>query len=158
MIDIIGTYECKADAKGRVMFPVALKKQLKNVMGDGIVIKRSVFNKCLEIHPMSEWKKVVGQVNKLNRFVKKNNDFIRSYMSGLKVVEVDSAGRFLIPKDLYLFADLEKELVLSSSVNMIEIWDKEKYETSVAESLVDFGNLAEEVMGNQLQDDSDGIS
>ena len=140
------------------MFPTALKKQLKNVMGDGFVIKRSVFNKCLEIHPTSEWNKVVEQVNKLNRFVKKNNDFIRSYMSGLKVVEVDGSGRFLIPKDLYLFADLQKEIVLSSSVNMIEIWDKDKYEASVAETLVNFGNLAEDVMGNQPQDESDGVS
>ena len=158
MINVIGTYECKADAKGRVMFPASLKKQLKNVMGDGFVIKRSVFNKCLEIHPMSEWNKVVSQVNRLNRFVKKNNDFIRSYMSGLRIVEVDGAGRFLIPKDLYLFADLQKELVLSSSVNMIEIWDKNKYEDSVAETLVDFGYLAEDVMGDQPKDEVDGVS
>ena len=158
MINVIGTYECKADAKGRVMFPAALKKQLKTVLKDGFVIKRSVFNKCLEIHPMSEWEKVVAQVSKLNRFVKKNNDFIRSYMSGLKVVDVDSTGRFLIPKDLYGFADLHKELVLSSSVNMIEIWDKDKYEASVAETLVGFGNLAEDVMGNQPRNESDGIS
>lgn len=158
MINIIGTYECKADAKGRVMFPAALKKQLNNVLGDGFVIKRSVFNKCLEIHPMEEWNVVVEQVNKLNRFVKKNNDFIRSYMSGLKVVDVDGSGRFLIPKDLYLFADLDKEIVLSSSVNMIEIWDKEKYEISVAETLVGFGDLAEQVMGNQPKDDTDGVS
>ena len=140
------------------MFPASLKKQLKNVMGDGFVIKRSVFNKCLEIHPMSEWNNVMSQVNNLNRFVKKNNDFIRSYMSGLRVVEIDGAGRFLIPKDLYLFADLQKELVLSSSVNMIEIWDKDKYEDSVAKTLVDFGDLAEDVMGNQPQDESDGVS
>ena len=158
MINIIGTYECKADAKGRVMFPAALKKQLNNVLGDGFVIKRSVFNKCLEIHPMEEWNVVVEQVNKLNRFVKKNNDFIRSYMSGLKVVDVDGSGRFLIPKDLYLFADLDKEIVLSSSVNMIEIWDKDKYEISVAETLVGFGDLAEQVMGNQPKDDMDGVS
>ena len=127
-------------------------------MGDGFVIKRSVFNKCLEIHPMSEWNNVMSQVNNLNRFVKKNNDFIRSYMSGLRVVEIDGVGRFLIPKDLYLFADLQKELVLSSSVNMIEIWDKDKYEDSVAKTLVDFGDLAEDVMGNQTKDESDGIS
>ena len=152
MINIIGTYECKADAKGRVMFPSALKKQLQKVLGDGFVIKRSVFNQCLEIHPMQEWNEVVGQVNKLNRFVKKNNDFIRSYMAGLKVVDVDGSGRFLIPKDLLSFAGLEKQIVLSSSVNMIEIWDKNKYESSVAESLKDFGDLAEEVMGNQPLD------
>lgn len=158
MINIIGTYECKADAKGRVMFPSALKKQLQKVLGDGFVIKRSVFNQCLEIHPMQEWDEVVGKVNKLNRFVKKNNDFIRSYMAGLKVVDVDGSGRFLIPKDLLSFAGLEKQIVLSSSVNMIEIWDKDKYESSVAKSLKDFGDLAEEVMGNQPLDGSDGIS
>ena len=158
MINIIGTYECKADAKGRVMFPSALKKQLQKVIGEGFVIKRSVFNTCLEIHPMNEWNKVLGQVNKLNRFVKKNNDFIRSYMAGLKVVEVDGSGRFLIPKDLLAFAGLEKEIVLSSSVNMIEIWDKIRYESSVSETLKDFGNLAEDVMGNQPLDGSDGVS
>ena len=100
MINIIGTYECKVDSKGRVMFPSALKKQLKDVLADGFVIKRSVFNKCLEIHPRSEWNVVIEQVNQLNRFIKKNNDFIRSYMSGLKIVDVDGSGRFLIPKDL----------------------------------------------------------
>jgi len=98
------------------------------------------------------------QGNKLNRFVKKNNDFIRSYMSGLKVVDVDGSGRFLIPKDLFLFAKLDKEIVLSSSVNMIEIWDKNQYEKSVSETLKGFGNLAEEVMGNQPKDDTDGLS
>jgi len=158
MINLIGTYECKADTKGRVMFPSALKKQLNSVMQEGFVIKRSVFNKCLEIHPMSEWNVVVGQVNKLNRFLKKNNDFIRSYMSGLKVVNVDGSGRFLIPKDLFLFAKLDKEIVLSSSVNMIEIWDKDQYETSVTDTLKGFGDLAEEVMGNQPKDATDGVS
>ncbi|MDC0204753.1 division/cell wall cluster transcriptional repressor MraZ [Flavobacteriales bacterium] len=158
MINLIGTYECKADDKGRVMFPSALKKQLNSVMQEGFVIKRSVFNNCLEIYPISEWNVVVGQVNKLNRFVKKNNDFIRSYMSGLKVVAVDSSGRFLIPKDLFLFANLHREIVLSSSVNMIEIWDKNQYEISVADTLKGFGDLAEEVMGNQPKDDMDGVS
>ena len=158
MINIIGTYECKADAKGRVMFPSALKKQLQKVIVDGFVIKRSVFNHCLEIHPISEWNSVVEKVNKLNRFVKKNNDFIRSYMAGLKVVNVDASGRFLIPKDLLSFASLDKEIVLSSSVNMIEIWNKERYESSISETLKDFALLAEEVMGDQQLDTLDGVS
>jgi MraZ protein len=158
VINIIGTYECKADTKGRVMFPAALKKQLSKIIDDSFVIKRSVFNQCLEIHPMKEWNKVIGQVNQLNRFVKKNNDFIRSYMAGLKVVEVDSSGRFLIPKDLLAFSGLEKEIVLSSSVNMIEIWDKNRYELSVSETLKDFGNLAEDVMRDQPVNGLDEIS
>lgn len=149
MINILGTYECKADSKGRIMLPSPLKKQIAPVLNDGFVIKRSVFNKCLEIHPMSEWKKIVDQVNQLNRFVKKNNDFIRSYMSGLKIVNADSSSRVLIPKDLLEFAGLEKQIVLSSSVNIIEVWDKNEYEKSVSKSLKKFGDLAEEVMGNK---------
>tara|TARA_Y100001978_G_C23504905_1_gene342795 strand:+ start:13 stop:477 length:465 start_codon:yes stop_codon:yes gene_type:complete len=151
MIHIIGTYECKADVKGRIMLPTALKKQLQKIINDGFVIKRSVFNQCLEIHPMSEWNLVVSQVNQLNRFVKKNNDFIRSYMSGLKLVDIDKSGRLLIPKDLFVYAEIDKEIVLSSSVNMIELWDKKKYEKSVAKTLQNFSSLAEEVMGDQTK-------
>ena len=153
MISILGTYECKADAKGRVMLPSGLKKQVLPVLDDGFVIKRSVFNKCLEIHPMAEWKKIVDQVNQLNRFVKKNNDFIRSYMSGLKIVNVDSSSRILIPKDLIQFAGLEKKIVLSSSVNIIEVWDKSEYEQSVLKSIAEFGDLAEDVMGDNNNKD-----
>ena len=156
MINILGTYECKADSKGRIMLPAPLKKQISSVISDGFVIKRSVFNKCLEIHPMSEWNKIVNQVNQLNRFIKKNNDFIRSYMSGLKIVNLDSSSRILIPKDLIVFAGLEKQIVLSSSVNIIEVWDKKEYEISVSKSLKNFGDLAEEVMGdNSYLSDND---
>ena len=157
MISILGTYECKADIKGRIMLPSGLKKQILPVLNDGFVVKRSVFNKCLEIHPMSEWEKIVNQVNKLNRFVKKNNDFIRSYMSGLKIVSVDSSSRLLIPKDLIRFAGLEKEIVLSSSVNIIEVWDKVEYENSVSKSLDNFGDLAEDVMGDNSYLDTDEL-
>ena len=147
MINIIGTYECKADNKGRIFLPAPIKKQLKDVLKDGFVIKRSVFNKCLEIHPMSEWNMLMEQVNSLNRFVKKNNEFIRSYMSGLKLINIDNTGRLLIPKDLFTYASLNKEVVLSSSVNMIEVWDKNNYEKSISITLENFGDLAEEVMG-----------
>ena len=155
MMNLIGTYECKTDVKGRFMMPSSLKKQLNLVesLGDVFVLKRSVFNNCLELYPMKEWESMVSQVNKLNRFVKKNNDFIRSYISGLKMLEIDSTGRILIPKDLISFAGISKNLVLASSVNMIEIWDKNQYEETVKESLVDFGSLAEEVMGNQSHSD-----
>ena len=157
MINILGTYECKADSKGRIMLPAPLKKQISSVISDGFVVKRSVFNKCLEIHPMSEWNKIVNQVNQLNRFIKKNNDFIRSYMSGLKIVNLDSSSRILIPKDLIVFAGLEKQIVLSSSVNIIEVWDKKEYEISVSKSLKNFGDLAEEVMGDNSYLSTDDI-
>ena len=148
MVNLIGTYECKVDAKGRLMVPSALKKQLTPMLQEGFVLKRSVFQPCLELYPMAEWNKLMVEINGLNRFVKKNNDFIRKFTAGVKTVEVDTNGRLLIPKDLVVFAGIDKEIVLASAVNIIEIWDKDKYEASVDVEDGDFASLAEDVMGN----------
>lgn len=157
MDSIIGTYECKVDAKGRLLLPAPFKKQLAASLQQGFVLKRSVFQPCLELYPMSEWNLMMQKINKLNRFVKKNNDFIRRFTAGVKVVEIDNLGRLLVPKDLTSFAYISKDIVLSSAVNIIEIWDKEMYEKAIDESVVDFADLAEDVMGN-LNDDDHGLS
>jgi MraZ protein len=153
---LIGTYECKVDAKGRLMLPTTLKKQLGSLEG-GFVLKRSVFQPCLELFPMSEWDKMMLKINKLNRFVKKNNDFIRRFTAGVKMVEIDATGRLLIPKDLVVFASIEKDIVLNSAINIVEIWNKGSYENAIENATDDFAELAEEVMGN-LNDDADGLS
>ncbi|MCF8273579.1 MAG: division/cell wall cluster transcriptional repressor MraZ [Flavobacteriaceae bacterium] len=156
MNSLIGTYECKVDAKGRLMLPVALKKQLNPVLQSGFVLKRAVFQSCLELYPMSEWEILIQKVNKLNKFKKKNNDFIRRFTAGVKVVEIDSNGRLLIPKDLTIFANISKNIVVSSAINIIEIWDKDKYEQAIDDATGDFADLAEEVMGQE--EDDHGIS
>ena len=155
MNSLIGTYECKADAKGRILLPAPLKKQLASVTPAGFVLKRAVFQPCLELYPMAEWENMMQHVNKLNRFRKKNNDFIRRFTAGVKFIELDISGRLLVPKDLVTFAGISKEVVVSSAINIIEIWDKDKYEQAIDDATVDFADLAEEVMG---QDDNDGIS
>jgi len=148
MINLIGTYECKIDAKGRLMLPSVLKKQLSSVVSDGFVLKRSVFSHCLELHPLGEWNMLMSEVNKLNRFIKKNNDFIRLLTAGVKMLEVDANSRLQIPKDLVSYALISKNIVLSCSLNMIEIWDKELYEKVLKDATSDFADLAEDVMGN----------
>lgn len=157
VVNLIGTYEGKADAKGRLVLSAALKKQLLPMLQDGFVLKRSVFQPCLELYPMAEWNVLMGQVNKLNRFVKKNNDFIRRFTAGVKIVDLDASGRLLIPKDLQGFAGITKNVVLSSAVNIIEIWDKENYEKAIDDASDEFADLAEEVMGTIISDE-DGIS
>ncbi len=148
VINLIGTYESKADAKGRVMVSSALKKQMQPMLQEGFVLKRAVFQPCLELYPMKEWNIMMGRINKLNKFKKKNNDFIRRFTAGVKLVELDATGRILIPKDLCDFAGIQKQVVMSSSVSIIEIWDKDKYEKAIDDAADDFAGLAEEVMGN----------
>ena len=136
------------DAKGRLMFPAAFKEQLSEVISQGFVIKRSIFRNCLELYPMPEWNEESTRINKLNRFRKKNVDFIRKFLAGVKTVELDTTGRLLIPKDLTKFGSISKDIVLASVVNKIEIWDKAEYEKAVDYDPDEFADLAEEVMGD----------
>lgn len=135
------------------MLASSLKKQLSATLQGGFVLKRSVFQPCLELYPMKEWDLLMEKINQLNRFVKKNNDFIRRFTAGVKIVELDGNDRLLIPKDLCVFAGISKDIVLSSAVNIIEIWDKDKYENAIDDAVIDFADLAEEVMGDKIADD-----
>lgn len=136
------------------MIPVTLKNQMAPVLNKGFVIKRSVFQPCLELYPMEEWNLLMQKMNKKNRFRKKNNDFIRRFSAGVKPVEIDATGRLLIPRNLMDIAGISKQVVLSSTINIIEIWDKDSYEKVLEETAVNFAELAEEVMG----DDGDELS
>lgn len=154
MAHLIGTYPCKADPKGRVKIPAALSKQMAAARNQAFVIKRAVFQPCLELYSLEEWNVLMEKINKLNRFKKKNNDFIRLFTAGVKVVELDATDRLQIPRDLACIAQIEKDVVLSAAVNIIEIWDAAQYEKAIDEAAVDFAALAEEVMG----DDGDDVS
>ena len=144
---LIGTYECKIDVKGRLLIPSAFKKQLAPVIPKGFVLKRAVFQNCLELYPLEQWEELIKKVNSLNRFKKKNNDFIRRFTAGVKFIKLDGNGRLLIPRDLIEFSNIKREVTLSTSVNIIEIWDKSSYEKAIADSRDGFAQLAEEVMG-----------
>ena len=153
MRNFIGTFECKIDDKGRIKIPALLAKQMENFGDETFVVKRSVFQASLEVYPLTRWDFLMEKVNKLNRFVKKNADFIRIFTAGVKTVEIDKAGRIQISRDLVAFAKLEKEIVLTSAGDFFEIWDKEAYELVISADLENFAILAEEVMGGNPEEE-----
>ena len=148
MVKFTEEFECKADNKGRIMLPAALRTKLAPVLPKGLVLKRAIFEHCLEIYTMEAWEKQMELVGNLNRFIKKHNDFIRQFTAGVRTVDVDNNGRLLIPKNLLTFAGITKEVVLSASIDRIEVWDKTKYNDVLDKGVETFPSLAEEVMGN----------
>lgn len=164
MINIKGTYECKVDSKGRFMFPYNFKKQLESKIEQGFIIKRSVFDKCLEFYPDEVWEKELEQINGLNRFIKENNKFITAFMSGHTPVDLDNSGRILIPKHLMEYAGIKTEkdknkIILVSAIDRINIWDKEEYTKEISNLNKEYSELAEKVMGNKnRQKENDYVS
>jgi MraZ protein len=148
MMNFYETYVCKIDDKGRLKFPSALVKALNITEHKTFVIKRSVHQKCLEVYPSAPWQKMMAKIGKLNRFVKKNADFIRLFTAGVKTVDLDSSERIQIPKELKNFASFDKEIVISGAGEIFEIWDKTLFEAFMQSSETDFSALSEEVMGD----------
>lgn len=154
MTGFLGEYESKLDAKGRFLFPAGFRKQLPEgdtdspkPVGGQFILNRG-FEKCLTLYPVYAWQPIFDRITQLNDFDPKVRAFRRYFLNGAVTLEMDTAGRLLIPKNLSEYAGLEKEIVLASAVNKIEIWDKKQYrqffESYSPES---FSELASQVMG-----------
>jgi transcriptional regulator MraZ len=151
MAGLLGEYEIRIDAKGRVKVPSALKRQFDPMTKGRFVINRG-FEKCLVLYPYNEWERVSARVNKLNRFVKKNREFIRYFFRGATELTLDNADRINIPNHLLDYAGIKKELLLAANENLIEIWNKAQYDQLMVMESDEFADLAEEVMGDQSEE------
>ena len=146
MGQLLGEYDCKIDAKGRVMLPTALRKQIEPEAKEKFVLNRG-FENCIAMYPYNEWQKIYEKVNELNLYVKKNRDFVRYFFRGAIEIEPDATGRLLLPKRLVDYAGIQKELILSAHNHLIEIWDKQTFDNLLQQEPGEFAELAEEVMG-----------
>lgn len=147
MSHFLGEFDCKLDAKGRMMIPSSLKKQLPEAEREGLVINRG-FEKHLVIYTKKEWDRITEELSKLNSYEKKSREFIRYFTRGATELTLDSANRILFPKSLIEYAGIQGELVLSCQLNKIEVWARDAYDAQMDSEPEDFANLAEEVMGN----------
>jgi len=145
MIGFIGEYDSTIDAKGRFLLPAGLKKQLPDE-DTSFVINRG-FEKCLTLYPAQSWKPLYKNISSLNDFDPKVREFRRYFLNGAQQVELDGAGRLLLPKNLMAHAFLDRDIVLVSAIDKIEIWDKNTYQQFFESfSPEAFSNLANEVM------------
>lgn len=150
MIKFLGEYESTVDAKGRFLLPAGLKKQLPQDSAAQFVINRG-FEKCLTLYPLQSWNPIFETISQLNDFDPKVREFRRYFLNGATQIELDSAGRILLPKNLIDHASLEKDIVLVSALNKIEIWDQQKYKQFFDSFTSDsFSTLANEVMNPKV--------
>lgn len=152
--NFLGEFECKLDAKSRLSMPATLRKSLDPAAQEKFVVNRG-FESCLSLYPYNEWLKISAEINKLNRYNKKNREFMRYFYRGAMELSLDAAGRLLLPKRLMEYAGIDKEIILSAYSNIVEVWDKTKFDNLLTREPEDFANLAEEVMGGNKQNEQD---
>lgn len=156
MTGFLGEYEVSIDAKGRFLMPSGFRKQLPESAAGQFVVNRG-FENCLTLYPMENWQALSEKINKLNDFNPKVREFKRLFLNGATIVELDSAGRMLLPKPLMEYAGIKKDLVFSAQGNKVELWDKDTYHDYIRKSAANFSDLAAEVAGGDFINPFEGL-
>jgi len=155
---LTGEYEIKIDAKGRIKLPANLLKQLTaSAGGNGnydFVVNRG-FENHLILYPQDVWEEKTKELNRLNINIRKNRQALRYLYRGATQLAADSSERILVPKNLILYAGIEKQVVLFAYLDQIEIWAKKAYQQMIEEEPKDFAELAEEVFGNKAKEEDE---
>lgn len=149
MSNFLGEYEATLDAKGRFLLPAGFKKQLEE--GENNFVVSRGLEKNLNLYPMKTWGAIMERISKLNDFEPKVRQFKLLFLGGATEVELDTAGRLLLPPSLKEYAGLSKDIVLASDIDKLKIWDAVKYKKIFEDiSPEAFSNLAADVMGNMM--------
>jgi MraZ protein len=138
-------YESKLDAKGRLVLPARIKSQLPLGESQELVIRRG-FEPCLIMYPMVEFKKVFSKISGLNEFNEEYRKLQRNFLSGVVTVELDGNGRFLIPRNMLTYAQIDKDAMLVGTGNKVEIWNPSIYEKHQIQDPGELSKLAEKYL------------
>jgi len=147
MTTFVGDFPCKVDVKGRIMLPAAFKKQLSEAAQDTFVAKKDIFDKCLVLYPLDEWRRQNEIIRaKINTYNKDHNRFLREFYRGTAELVLDATNRILLPKRLLDLVEIKSDVILAGQDGKIEIWSKSVYENSILDQ-EEFERLAQDIMG-----------
>jgi len=150
MSSFIGDYNCKVDAKGRLILPSAFKRQISSDANEQFVVKKDIYEDCLVLYPMDEWKRMVEILrSKINPYNKAHKQFLRGFYMDTAELTLDSNNRLTIPKKILSKIKTEKELKLVAQDDKIEIWNPKTYNENFDEN--QFQDLADSIFGQLEQ-------
>ena len=150
MATFIGDYTCKVDAKGRIILPMAFKRQMPAGAQDHFVVRKDIFERCLVLYSIEDWNRQIEKIrSRINPYNREHNLFLRNFFKGTAELTLDNNNRLLVPKRLMDLAGIQRDVVLAGQDGRIEMWAADMYE-KIGMPSEDFANLAEKLMGNRL--------
>jgi MraZ protein len=152
MATFIGDYTCKVDSKGRIILPMAIKKQMPAGAQDHFVVRKDIFVQCLVLYSIEDWNRQLERIrSRINAYNREHNLFLRNFFKGTAELSLDNNNRLLIPKRLLELAGIIRDVVLAGQDGRIEIWAADIYD-KIDMPADEFANLAEKLMGSRLND------
>ena len=135
-----GSHDLTIDTKGRLAIPAKLREVLsrrfKTDENEPNWVVTLDSRKRLLFYPESEWEKVEQKLLNLNVNGKPNLQLYQNLLlHNAETLEMDSAGRVLLPANLRRLVNFDKEVSLLGRVNRLELWDREQKQAETEAAL-----------------------
>lgn len=144
---VIGEYRVSLDEKGRLLIPARIRS---DVVGNLLIITRGI-DQCLWLFPPEEWNSISEKLlSTTSIFQEKARMMHRRFIAPAQQLEIDKAGRIMVPPTLREYGGLKKDCIIMGIMNHLEIWDEEVYRTYWSDREADFQEAAEEI-GEKLK-------
>lgn len=140
----MGEYHHSIDEKGRLTIPAKVREDL----GLSFILTRGL-DGCLFIYPKNEWETVISKYRELPN-TKEARNFMRFFLSGASICELDKQGRVNISEPLKNYAGLEKDCVIIGVNERLEIWSKERFQNFIEENEDSFSDMADHLFSSNL--------
>ena len=152
-----GSHDLTIDTQGRLAIPAKLREVLsrrfKTDENEPNWVVTLDSRKRLLFYPESEWEKVEQKLLNLNVNGKPNLQLYQNLLlHNAETLEMDSAGRVLLPANLRRLVNFDKEVSLLGRVNRLELWDREQKQAETEAALsIDENELNFDLSQTDLQ-------
>ncbi len=126
-----GEFRHGLDVKNRIFIPAKLREEL----GETFVVAKDIREHCLKIYSLSEWERYIAPLKEQKR--KLSEKIMRFLHASLVQVTPDSQGRIVLPSELTLYAEIEKNAVVVGCGDYAEIWAESAYDRMVGDVNLD---------------------
>jgi len=139
-----GSNSATLDSKGRMALPTRTRETLSGLSENKVVVTIDMREPCLLLYPLSDWEVVQGKLESLSNINPQARLLQRLLIGHATDLQLDGAGRLLLPSMLRDFAQLEKKLVLVGQGNKIEIWSEQNWQQRMGEWVEEGANALAE--------------
>ena len=129
-----GVTQLNLDVKGRIAIPAKYRGELASRCSGHLIVTADP-SKCLLVYPQPAWEPIEEKLNGLSSFNQKTRSLQRLLIGNACDVEMDGAGRILVPPPLRQFAGLSKSVVLVGQGEKFELWEEEQWNSQIEDAL-----------------------
>jgi MraZ protein len=129
-----GVTHLTLDNKGRLAIPAKHRSALADAGQRRIVLTADPAH-CLLVYPLAEWEPIQTRLMALSSFNERIRGLQRLLVGHADDVDIDGAGRILVPPALRQYAALDKHVILVGQGNKFELWDEPRWTEQTAQAI-----------------------